>query len=112
VREVLDACHEIKESHVGEATAIVGVQQRIIGATTAGEMLSCRTLDALISDYFEGNIESTYETVFNEHFTICDSCNRLVEGVRESLEEPEVVEVPEELYGRIFAATLGARRTA
>jgi predicted anti-sigma-YlaC factor YlaD len=112
VREVLDACHVIKESHVGEATAFVGVQQRIIGATTVGEMLSCRTLDALISDYFEGNIESTYETVFSEHFAICESCNRLVEGVRESLKEPEVVEVPEELYGRIFAATLGARRTA
>lgn len=112
VREVLDACHVIKESHVREATVFADVQQRILSATSAGEMLSCRTLDALISDYFEGNIESTYETIFNEHFAICESCNRLVEGVRESLEEPEAVEVPEELYGRIFAATMGTRRTA
>lgn len=112
VREVLDACRVIKESHIHEATVFADVQQRIVSATTAGEMLSCRTLDALISDYFEGNIESTYETVFTEHFAVCESCTRLVEGVRESLEEPEVVEVPEELYGRIFAATMGARRTA
>lgn len=112
VREGLDVCHIIKEAHVHEASAFAGVEQRIISATTAGEMLSCRTLDALISDYFEGNIESSCETIFNEHFSICESCNRLVEGVRESLKEPEVVEVPEELYGRIFAATVGARRLA
>ena len=81
------------------------VERRIINATTAGEMLSCRTLDALISDYFDGLIESAYETLFNEHFAACDGCRRLVEGARESLEEQESVEVPEELYGRIFAAT-------
>ena len=112
VREVLDACPVIRETQIHEATVFADVQQRIVSATTAGEMLSCRTLDALISDYFEGNIESTYETVFNEHFAVCDGCNRLVEGVRESLEEPEIVEVPQELYGRIFAATMGARRIA
>ncbi|MEP7341435.1 MAG: hypothetical protein ABI977_27135 [Acidobacteriota bacterium] len=112
VREMLEACYVIRDSHVGEATVFASVQQRILNATTAGEMLSCRTLDALISDYFEGNIESSYETIFNEHFAICASCNRLVEGVRESLADPETVEVPEELYDRIFAATMGARRYA
>ena len=112
VRETLDACYVIRESQVGALTVFADVQRRILDATTAGEMLSCRTLDALISDYFEGNIESSYETIFNEHFAVCESCNRLVEGVRESLTEPETVEVPEELYGRIFAATMGARRYA
>ena len=51
------------------------------------------------------SIESSYETIFNEHFAVCDSCRRLVQGVRESLTEPEQVEVPSELYERIFAAT-------
>jgi predicted anti-sigma-YlaC factor YlaD len=73
-------------------------------------MLSCRTLDALISDYFDGIIESTYETLFREHFAICDRCRHLVEGVRSSLEESEAVEVPEDLYARIIAVTSGARR--
>lgn len=112
VRETLDTCYVIRESHIGQTTIFATVQQRILDATTAGEMLSCRTLDALISDYFEGNIESSYETIFNEHFAVCESCNRLVEGVRQSLAEPETVDVPEELYGRIFATTMGARRTA
>jgi predicted anti-sigma-YlaC factor YlaD len=105
VREALDGCHEWKESQMREIDRFVDVERRIINATTAGEMLSCRTLDALISDYFDGLIESAYETIFNEHFAVCDGCRRLVEGVRESLEEQESVEVPEELYGRIFAAT-------
>jgi len=105
VREAIDGCHEWKESQMREIGMFTEVERRIINATTAGEMLSCRTLDALISDYFDGLIESAYETVFNEHFAVCDGCRRLVEGVRESLEEQESVEVPEELYGRIFAAT-------
>ena len=105
VREVIDGCHEWKESQARESATFIEVERRIINATTAGEMLSCRALDALISDYFDGLIEGAYETVFNEHFAVCDSCRRLVEGVRESLEEQESVEVPEELYGRIFAAT-------
>lgn len=112
VRAVLDACYVIRESNIGSADAGSGIEQRIISAITVGEMLSCRTLDALILEYFEGNIESSYETIFNEHFAVCDDCRRLVEGVRESLEEPEAVEVPVQLYDRIFAATVGLRRIA
>jgi predicted anti-sigma-YlaC factor YlaD len=110
MRESIDACHLLKESQVHEVTPFAEVEQRIINATSPGEMLSCRTLDALISDYFEGIIESSYEKMFNEHFAVCESCRRLVEGVRESLEERESVDIPEELYDRILAATVGARR--
>ena len=110
VREGLDACHHLKESQMREIALFTEVEQRILNATTAGEMLSCRTLDALISDYFEGIIEQSYDDIFREHFSICDGCRRLVEGVRQSLEEPDEVEVPEDLYGRILAATSGRRR--
>lgn len=110
VRDAIDACHHLKESQMREIALFTDVEQRILNATTAGEMLSCRTLDVLISDYFEGIIESSYEEIFREHFAICDGCRRLVDGVRESIEESETVDVPEELYGRILAATSGARR--
>src|SRR5262247_3810831 len=110
VREVMDGCQQLKYLQVREMALFAEVEQRIIDATAPGEMLSCRTLDALISDYFEGIIESSYEKMFNEHFAVCESCRRLVEGVRESLEEQESIEVPEELYDRILAATVGARR--
>lgn len=110
VREVIDTCHLLKEPPAQEIELLTAVKQRIIKATTAGEMLSCRTLDALILDYFEGLIENTYEKIFTEHFAACESCSRLVEGVRESIEEKEAVDVPEELNDRIIAATVGARR--
>lgn len=110
VRDATEACHHLKESQMREIALFTDVEERILNATTAGEMLSCRTLDALISDYFEGIIESSYEVIFREHFAVCERCRRLVEGVRQSLEESEAVEVPEELYGRILAATSGARR--
>ena len=110
VREAIDACHELKEAQMREIALLTDVERRIISATTAGEMLSCRTLDALISDYFDGLIEASYERIFQEHFAVCFSCRRLVDGVRESLEESEQVEVPNELYDKIFAATVWARR--
>lgn len=82
----------------------------MIGATTAGEMLRCRTLDAIISDYFDGLIAGSYKEVFNKHFAECEECLRLVEGVRQSLTAPPIYDVPDEMYDRIFAATVGARR--
>lgn len=105
VRETVDACHELKETQMREIAMFTDVEQRILNATTAGEMMSCRTLDALISDYFDGVIESGYERIFREHFAVCEGCGRLVQGVRESIEEQEAVEVPDQLYDRIFAAT-------
>src|SRR5262245_53683239 len=59
LREAIDACHELKASQMCEIAIFAEVEQRIIDAMTVGEMLSCRTLDALISDYFEGIIESS-----------------------------------------------------
>lgn len=109
IRGVVDSCHQLKESQMREIALFTDVEQRILNATTAGAMLSCRTLDALISDYFDGIIEGSCERIFREHFAVCDGCRRLVEGVRQSLEESEAVDVPEELYGRILAATTGRR---
>lgn len=112
VRLTVDACHSLKEEQMREIALFTEVEQRILNATTAGEMLSCVTLDALISDYFDGVIESSYEHIFREHFAVCESCHRLVEGVRQSIEEREQIEVPRQLHSRIFAATSGARRVA
>ncbi|QQS48436.1 MAG: zf-HC2 domain-containing protein [Acidobacteriota bacterium] len=110
LREVIDSCHDLKVSQMREIAVFAEVEQKIINATTVGEMLSCRTLDALISDYFDGLLESSYEKIFAEHFEICAGCRQLVEGVRESIEQEETLEVPDDLYDRIFAATVGARR--
>lgn len=101
VRTTMDVCGSLKAD---EVVAVGGFEQRILGATTAGEMLSCRTLDALISDYFDGVIERDSEAIFHEHFAVCDRCRALVEGVRESIEQPAIT-LPLHLPERIFAAT-------
>lgn len=110
VRDAMDACHHLKESQMRQIALFTEVEQRILNATSAGEMLSCRTLDVLISDYYDGIIETSYEEIFQKHFAVCDGCRRLVDGVRESMEESETLDVPEELFGRILRATSGARR--
>lgn len=46
---------------------------------------------------------------FEDHFLLCDSCQRLVEGVRQSLEVAPEALVSEQLYDRILAATVGGR---
>src|SRR5438445_11647718 len=50
VRSAIEECHCLKESQMREIALFTEVEERILKATTAGEMLSCRTLDALISD--------------------------------------------------------------
>ncbi len=104
VREVMAACHHLNEAHA-PGLHLATINQRILNATSAGAMLSCQTLDALISDYFDGLLEGSYEDLFSAHFTGCESCRRLVDGVRESLAATEEIDVPEELYHRILAAT-------
>ncbi|HYE72994.1 MAG TPA: zf-HC2 domain-containing protein [Blastocatellia bacterium] len=107
VRDSITACHQLRDDSFSTLSSF---EERILNVTTAGEMLSCRTLDALISDYFDGLIEGSYEILFKQHFVNCAECRPLVEGVRASLEESEAVEVSEALYQRILAATSGARR--
>lgn len=112
VREAIAISPQLKESQIYQGAVFAKIERRILNATTAGEMLSCRTLDALISDYFEEIIEGSYEQIFREHFAVCGDCHRLIEGIRQSLEESEAVEIPEDLYRRILAATSGYRRAA
>lgn len=111
VRDSMAACHHLNASPAPEGFQFADINQRILKATSAGAMLSCQTLDALISDYFDGLLEGSYEDLFSAHFTGCESCRRLIEGVRQSLAAPEEVEVPEELYYRILAATSRAARS-
>jgi hypothetical protein len=110
------------------------IETRVVRATTAGEMLSCQTLDLLICDYFCQEEDATDplssnlplvprsaldvsslqaddlpHRIFEAHFSVCDNCRHLVEGVRQSMERLEELEVPDQLYDRILAATVGGR---
>jgi predicted anti-sigma-YlaC factor YlaD len=86
---------------------------RILAATTAGEMLSCSAFDDLIERYFDGVILAPTFQTFQAHFAQCNKCRRLLGGIEEAISichevKTDEVEIPETLYDRIVAATSGA----
>jgi hypothetical protein len=90
-----------------------GLQNRIIAATTTGEMLSCEEFDRLLERYFDGVILAPTFQTFQSHFGNCFKCSRLLDGIEEAIgllqdaKEAEV-EVPGSLHDRIVAATIGS----
>jgi anti-sigma factor RsiW len=97
------------EDVLGESTAL---ENRILAATTAGEMLSCGDFDRLIERYFDGVILAPTFQTFQAHFKTCHKCRRLMAGIDEAIalcsevKETEV-DLPPSLHDRILAATTG-----
>jgi predicted anti-sigma-YlaC factor YlaD len=95
-------------------------RERNDSVPTIGDLLSCRTLDLLISDFFDaGGAEASRQsdhTAIDRHLVACDNCRVLFTGLREALvAEPETHQpldyqaAPEsDLELRILARTVGA----
>jgi len=85
---------------------------RILAATTAGEMNGCREFDRLLAEYFDGVILApTYQT-FQHHFIICADCRRLISGIEEAIAlcheiREERIEMAPSLPGRIVEVMVG-----
>lgn len=96
-----------------EVGPVEGLEDRIIAATTTGEMLSCNEFDRLLEKYFDGVILAPTFQHFQSHFTKCPQCRRLLAGIEDAIsmckEAKEIqVSVPDSLHERIVAATTGA----
>lgn len=103
VRITTKLCGALPETMVPE-----NLQDRILAATAAGEMMSCSVFDNLISDYFDGYVSASDHQVFQSHFEQCPRCSRLLETIRlarELCKGIRQVEVPEDLSDRILAKT-------
>ncbi len=110
VRQMVQALRSISRDEVDEPA---GLENRIIAATTAGEMLSCGDFDRLIENFFDGVILAPTFQTFQAHFEKCAKCRRLMGGIEEAIDmcheiKETEVEVPETLHDRIVAATVGA----
>ena len=85
---------------------------RILAATTAGEMNGCREFDRLLAEYFDGVILApTYQT-FQHHFIVCANCRRLISGIEEAIAlcheiREERIEMAPSLPGRIVEVMVG-----
>lgn len=100
-----------------ESASPPGLEARLIAATTAGQMLSCREFDRLIERYFDGVILAPTFQTFQAHFAECAKCRRLLAGIEEAIRlcrevKEDEVEVPGSLCDRIVAATVGKDYTS
>jgi anti-sigma factor RsiW len=91
-----------------------GLEDRILAATTTGEMLSCNTFDRLLERYFDGVILAPTFQQFQSHFASCSKCRRLLAGIEDAVAmcrdaKAVELEVPDSLHERIVAATLGPK---
>lgn len=79
--------------------------ERILPPTAAEPRLF---LSSSSADRFPERFNQSVQPL-EDHFVLCDSCRRLVEGVRQSLEVAPEAFVSDQLYDRILAATVGGR---
>lgn len=101
----------------GEPAELSGLENRILAATTAGEMLSCGEFDRLIERYFDGVMLAPDHQAFQGHFEHCHKCRRLMAGIEEAIEmcrevKEMEVEMPSTLPDRIVSATVGKSSTS
>jgi predicted anti-sigma-YlaC factor YlaD len=111
VRATVRALNSFARREIAEPE---GLRNRILDATTTGEMLSCGEFDRLLERYFDGVILAPTFQTFQTHFENCAKCRRLLNGIEEAIamcrevKEAEI-EAPNSLYDRIIAATIGVR---
>lgn len=94
-----------------------GLEDRILSATTTGEMLSCNEFDRLIERYFDGVLLAPTFQTFQAHFEKCSKCRRLMSGIEEAIEicheiKQSEIDAPPSLQDRILAATVGHQKTS
>lgn len=105
------------------------VQELSIPRSTIGEMVSCRSFDKLIADYFDSpavdnlpvaspgsdwpdlsHPQQNWEIHFTAHLLDCAACATLFEGLRQAPAEGDVQDHQQaQLEARIIAATAGIR---
>ncbi|MGE0133320.1 MAG: anti-sigma factor [Blastocatellales bacterium] len=112
VRATVQALNAVGAEDFTEAAEPEGLRNRILSATTTGEMLSCGEFDRLLERYFDGVILAPTFQTFQSHFEKCFKCRRLLNGIEEAIEmchevKDAEVEVPNSLHDRIVAATVG-----
>ena len=49
---------------------------------TANDMLSCREMVELVTDYLEGRLEDADRERFEAHVAVCDACTLYIEQMR------------------------------
>ena len=52
---------------------------------TAMQVLHCREIVELVTDYLEGDLDAETAAAFEAHLDLCPGCERYVEQIRETI---------------------------
>jgi anti-sigma factor RsiW len=82
--------------------------------STRGNHLTCRELDAFLTDYLSGDLPQAKRFTFEKHIASCPHCAAYLTGYEETvklgkaafshLDDPVPLDVPEELVQAVLAA--------
>ena len=94
VRGVVDALRRLAVSELGappretrspSAPPSNQLRERILAATTMGEMVSCPGFDRLIEQYYEGVLLAPAHLALQDHFERCVGCRQMMNGIESAM---------------------------
>lgn len=121
VRGVVDALRglavsEAEDHHPENASPAAAGQpphplsERILAATTMGEMVSCPGFDRLIEQYYDGVLLAPAHLALQDHFDRCPGCRQMMHGIESAIllcqeARRHPVELPSGWVDRMVART-------
>ncbi|MGA1367288.1 MAG: zf-HC2 domain-containing protein [Blastocatellia bacterium] len=94
VRGVIDSLRRLAAEDFGdlgrESVAPVAptrhpLSERILAATTVGEMVSCPGFDRLIEQYYDGVLLAPAHLALQDHFERCPGCRQMMHGIESAM---------------------------
>ena len=61
------------------------LRERILAATTMGEMVSCPGFDRLIEQYYDGVLLAPAHLALQDHFERCPGCRQMMQGIESAM---------------------------
>ncbi len=76
---------ELEETHSRSASPDSQLRERILAATTMGEMVSCPGFDRLIEQYYDGVLLAPAHLALQDHFERCLGCRQMMNGIESAM---------------------------
>jgi len=89
VRGAIDALRGLAASDLGSSPPLASprhsLSERILAATTMGEMISCPGFDRLIEQYYDGVLLAPAHLALQDHFERCPGCRQMMRGIESAM---------------------------
>lgn len=94
VRGAVDALRGLARTDLGDGDCVgspplasprIPLSERILAATTMGEMVSCPGFDRLIEQYYDGVLLAPAHLALQDHFERCPGCRQMMRGIESAM---------------------------